>query len=851
MLLITDDKEIAELEKSFYGLEREIEEIKFPGTFALRHNIYGVDLDPKAIDITAFTLMVQVYDELKEGARCPTMIGENLKVGNSLVSAITPEERDGFISRKELEEEFKDEIAEIIRLRRIEKGIDHLDDSGLRKLIEENFDDVVEIYRLIKEKYPNAIPTAQQKLLDEWHKRAKNEPIEKTFDVLITQTGLARIFLKEVFFEKIRKVKEKIEFEIERPLIRYFNSEKRVLRDGEFEEFLSDEDRIKEEFRFIKDKAVEISKSQPPKVFNWEIEFPEVFFDEDGTLKENPGFDCVVGNPPYLALKNEDIENYKLIYNLEQQIDIYHIFIIKFSNPYFISKNGYFSMIVPDPLLIRDNAAKAREHLIKTLKSVSWFHIKRVFEEALVSSVIPISRNVSIRPDKIRVLRINRELQEAKICLENKEYEEYLISYDLCLSMPNLQVLYLINEQIIKKFFKSPYIECIPIDRTIHNLKSLCSNIFRGEEIGKRFVRKLKQKGIPIILGGVDIEKYYVKKSQWSISKSKIQKDIRKYIQSKILIPKSRVDIIAGFNLYNEIFPQSVYGVAGDYKIDFRILLAQLNSPISNFIMRTLFSEYKLMQPQIELEYIGKMPVKLISPHQQTPIISLVSAIIQKKKEYHAISQNIEDYIDFKEAGIIRLDEFLKGALDDFDVVSSLKVKRDNFDALRLRIEGDKAILEYGIRRKVEDYEEIEEDEQTEVKGKYVVEWHPAGEGKIKDRLAIEFLTKMLEKEKRFSKAKTKTMWQKIAEVKVPEFTSGVREGFLKYKSLMEKAKGLDKEITKIDRAIDRLVYDLYGLAEDEIKVVEKSIWGDKFEEMYEKLASRDEALRLADEVRG
>jgi len=55
-----------------------------------------------------------------------------------------------------------------------------------------------------------------------------------------------------------------------------------------------------------------------------------------------------------------------------------------------------------------------------------------------------------------------------------------------------------------------------------------------------------------------------------------------------------------------------------------------------------------------------------------------------------------------------------------------------------------------------------------------VVEWHPAGEGKIKDRLAIEFLAKMLEKEKRFSKAKTKTMWQKIAEVKVPEFTSEV-----------------------------------------------------------------------------
>jgi len=174
-----------------------------------------------------------------------------------------------------------------------------------------------------------------------------------------------------------------------------------------------------------------------------------------------------------------------------------------------------------------------------------------------------------------------------------------------------------------------------------------------------------------------------------------------------------------------------------------------------------------------------------------------------ERKEYHAISQNIEDYIDFKEANLIRLDEFLKDALDDFDVVSSLKVKHDNFDALRLRIEGDRAIVEYGIRRKVEEYEEIEEDEQTEVRGKYIVEWHLAGKEKIKDGLAVEFLAKIIEKEKGFSKAKSKTLWQKIAEVKVPEFISEVKEGFLKYKSTMEKAKKLDEEITRIDRAID------------------------------------------------
>ena len=72
----------------------------------------------------------------------------------------------------------------------------------------------------------------------------------------------------------------------------------------------------------------------------------------------------------------------------------------------------------------------------------------------------------------------------------------------------------------------------------------------------------------------------------------------------------------------------------------------------------------------------------------------------------------------------------------------------------------------------------------------------------------------------------------------------------MKYKSTMEKAKELDKEITRIDRAIDRLVYDLCGFTEDEIKVVEKSVWGDKFDEIYEKLPSKDSALRLAEKVK-
>lgn len=43
--------------------------------------------------------------------------------------------------------------------------------------------------------------------------------------------------------------------------------------------------------------------------FHWELAFPEVFFDEDGTPIPEGGFDAVVGNPPYV--RQERISPYK------------------------------------------------------------------------------------------------------------------------------------------------------------------------------------------------------------------------------------------------------------------------------------------------------------------------------------------------------------------------------------------------------------------------------------------------------------------------------------------------------------------------------------------------------------
>ena len=41
-----------------------------------------------------------------------------------------------------------------------------------------------------------------------------------------------------------------------------------------------------------------------------------------------------------------------------------------------------------------------------------------------------------------------------------------------------------------------------------------------------------------------------------------------------------------------------------------------------------------------------------------------------------------------------------------------------------------------------------------------------------------------------------------------------------------EKAQILKSEIEKTDKEIDQLVYTLYGLTPEEIKIVEEAVWG-------------------------
>jgi hypothetical protein len=47
------------------------------------------------------------------------------------------------------------------------------------------------------------------------------------------------------------------------------------------------------------------------KPFHWELEFPDVFYEEDGQPRATPGFDVILGNPPYISTQTSSEFQYR------------------------------------------------------------------------------------------------------------------------------------------------------------------------------------------------------------------------------------------------------------------------------------------------------------------------------------------------------------------------------------------------------------------------------------------------------------------------------------------------------------------------------------------------------------
>lgn len=128
-------------------------------------------------------------------------------------------------------------------------------------------------------------------------------------------------------------------------------------------------------------KAKEIANEK--RFFHWELEFPEVFF-EGHLRKENPGFDAVMGNPPYVGFHGfEEVKNYLRcrFITCRGKFDIHVPFWEQALTE--LRYQGFASFICPSGFMKREHGEKLRELLIlyKLIRLHDFLH-ETVFEGA-------------------------------------------------------------------------------------------------------------------------------------------------------------------------------------------------------------------------------------------------------------------------------------------------------------------------------------------------------------------------------------------------------------------------------------------------------------------------------------
>ena len=157
-------------------------------------------------------------------------------------------------------------------------------------------------------------------------------------------------------------------------------------------------------------RAQEIATEK--RFFHWEIEFPEVFRDKHGREKDNPGFDAVIGNPPYVSVTNieSDFRSYLLnqFITATGRFDLYITFAEQALG--LLQKNGMFGFIQPIKFAIFANGKILRDFLLEQTQIEQFVDISQcsnVFPDPTTYPCLPIIKKGSPSSNhKILVVRV-------------------------------------------------------------------------------------------------------------------------------------------------------------------------------------------------------------------------------------------------------------------------------------------------------------------------------------------------------------------------------------------------------------------------------------------------------------
>jgi type I restriction-modification system DNA methylase subunit len=360
------------------------------------------------------------------------------------------------------------------------------------------------------------------------------------------------------------------------------------------------------------------------KPFNWEEEFPEVF------NRPNPGFDVIIGNPPYVQLSMEDnglgTKEYLITkYGSSMgRLNTYGFFMQLGIN--ILRQEGVVSYIVPNTFISQDYYETLRISILKNCRILSLASINELaFNAAVVENTIFVFDKKSISTDESNKIYI-RNVKQGNIItnISTVDQKEYYNS-------PKHSFNIKTNNQNNKLKIKIEN-DTVPLSALVTVNQAIA---LKGNR--EKWVSKINDEGAkPLLVGGKNIGRYSTKwdGSYLNYDKSSIHSGgtEEKFLTNEKILFRRVADKLIGTidrKQFYALHTIVVINLKSDFKSDLHFLLGLFNSKLLNWYYRTVFASSKTVFAEVGARQISQLPIKLPSKEDQSRISRLVSTMLE------------------------------------------------------------------------------------------------------------------------------------------------------------------------------------------------------------------------------
>jgi predicted RNA methylase len=362
-----------------------------------------------------------------------------------------------------------------------------------------------------------------------------------------------------------------------------------------------------------------------------------------GEIMARGGFDCVIGNPPYGMITERDNKVYfeKQYETPEGRFDKYELFIERGIK--LVSKNGFFSYIIPSPFLSNLYAQKLRKFLLEKMliKEITNFGMDVFLDPTIHTCIVVLSKTENCNSNKVKIRK------------QVKSYTELQLNYDFEISQQKIGL----NKNVTFDIFVDPLSSQI-VDKLFSVGVELGEICFIRQCIktgNNKLYIKTSDKTLPEpwkpTLRGKSITRYftnekdlYVKYGPWL---ARNWKNKTFYETQKIAIREAGNRIIANIDLENRYFLSSLYAIypkSDENKLSLLYLLGILNSILATYFVRLIaFNLTKGAFTKVRTNQLARLPIRPINfsnPEEvvkHDKLVSLVNNMFGLQKKYHEV----------------------------------------------------------------------------------------------------------------------------------------------------------------------------------------------------------------------